>query len=393
MEPTKPLRILVIVNLPWDPRLGANRVWLELGEQWRAMGHVVERFTLSEAFPDAPKSSAHQALRQMLFPRKAAAFLRRNADRFDVVDALIGTLPFSKMRLGFRGLVVARSVGLYRLYERFRKVAEQRWPQPRGSFAGRLLYGFMRRRSWQYSERSVRHADLLNVPNQAEQECLRADVNPQLPVLVQPYGLDVQRARALRDAAASIAQRLQEKQICFVGMWSPRKGAHDWGKIIAGVRAEFPEARLKFLGTMADEAKVRADLGSDSAANCQFIRDYQPEDLPALLADCTVGAFPSYVEGFGLAVIEQLAAGVPVVAYDTAGPADILQTNFPELLVASGDVEDFSTSLRRVLRMNADQYGQLGARSLATAARFSWPEIARDTIAAYRKRLAELSAR
>ena len=32
----KSLRILVIVNLPWDSRLGATRVWMELAEQWRA---------------------------------------------------------------------------------------------------------------------------------------------------------------------------------------------------------------------------------------------------------------------------------------------------------------------------------------------------------------------
>ena len=43
----KPLRILVIVNLPWDARLGAIRVWVELAEQWRAAGHVVEKFSLS----------------------------------------------------------------------------------------------------------------------------------------------------------------------------------------------------------------------------------------------------------------------------------------------------------------------------------------------------------
>ena len=38
---------------------------------------------------------------------------------------------------------------------------------------------------------------------------------------------------------------------------------------------------------------------------------YQPDALPQLLSDCTVAAFPSYVEGFGLAVVEQLAAGIP----------------------------------------------------------------------------------
>jgi hypothetical protein len=73
----KPLRILVAVNLPWDPRLGAVRVYLELAEQWRASGNVVEKYSLSDAFPDTPSPSAKLTLRQVLFPFKAAAFLRK----------------------------------------------------------------------------------------------------------------------------------------------------------------------------------------------------------------------------------------------------------------------------------------------------------------------------
>ena len=43
--PEKPLRILAIVNLPWDSRLGAARVWMELADQWRADGHTVEKYS------------------------------------------------------------------------------------------------------------------------------------------------------------------------------------------------------------------------------------------------------------------------------------------------------------------------------------------------------------
>src|SRR5438045_7481646 len=54
----KSLRILGIVNLPWDPRLGAARVWLELSEQWKKSGHKVDKFCLSDAFPKPTRSRA-----------------------------------------------------------------------------------------------------------------------------------------------------------------------------------------------------------------------------------------------------------------------------------------------------------------------------------------------
>ena len=69
----KPLRILVVVNLPWDERLGAIRVWLELADEWRKSGNVVQVYSLSDAFRDAHAGGARLAIRQAIFTHKAAA--------------------------------------------------------------------------------------------------------------------------------------------------------------------------------------------------------------------------------------------------------------------------------------------------------------------------------
>ena len=106
-----------------------------------------------------------------------------------------------------------------------------------------------------------------------------------------------------------------------------------------------------------------------------------------MLSDCTAGAFPSYVEGFGLAVLEQLAAGVPTVAYDTAGPRDLLAKRLPDLLVPSGDIDRFASAICDILLLSPDAFAQLSRKGVATAAEFSWPEIARQTLDAYRELL------
>ena len=382
----KPLRILAIVNLAWDPRLGAPRVWMELAEQWRAAGHTVEKFSLSDAFPGVRATRVTFALRQWIFLRKAAAHIRKNAHRFDVIDALIGTVPDSKDSLGFKGLLVARSVGLYLLYDRFERALEERSSRRRkGKLLGRLFYGFTRRRILSASERAVRNADLLNVPNEKEAECLRGKFGTERRIIVQPYGLTDARRNALRAAAARVEVRLAQQRVCFIGMWSPRKGAFDWPQIIQRVRAEIPGAQFRFLGTMLDAETIRHDLGADVASEIELISEFQPDELPELLSDCTVGAFPSYVEGFGLAVIEQLAAGLPVVAYDTAGPRDILLRAFPDALVSSGAAAEFAATLCRLMRLNADEYRERSQRSIGVASGYFWPQIARETAQAYRE--------
>jgi glycosyltransferase involved in cell wall biosynthesis len=389
----KPLRILAVVNLPWDPRLGAARVWIELADEWTRTGHSVEKFCLTDAFPTATSSPALAAFRTLLFPFRAARFVRANADRFNVIDALTGTLPFSKTSLRFCGLLVARSVGLYHLYDKFEADAAKRWPPAsRGKLLGRLFYSFFYWRAHSASNASIAHCDLLNLPNSDELVCVRDEINSTKPAIVQPYGLTLPRRQALFDAAASAETRWPKKKIAFVGMWSVRKGSKDWGQIIRRIRASVPEACFLFLGTMIDNEKVWDDLGLGSREIVGLVPQFQPDELPQLLSDCTIAAFPSYVEGFGLAVVEQLAARLPTIAYDAPGPRDILRARLPELLVAAGDVARFSDAIIEILQGSFERYQELSDRSAKTALEFSWPVIARDTAAEYRTRLGDLAS-
>src|SRR5438128_3734622 len=199
----KSLRILGIVNLPWDPRLGAARVWLELSEQWKKAGHKIDKFCLSDAFPKPTRSRALSAWRQAIFPYRAARYVRRHLRKFDVIDCLIGTLPFSKKSLRFDGLLVGRSIGLYLAYEEFMKFSRQRWPdQPRGKFLGRLFYTFT---SWllrRSADRALAHCDLFNVPNEEEKQRLEKSITTA-PTIVLPYGLNETERAALGAAAQS----------------------------------------------------------------------------------------------------------------------------------------------------------------------------------------------
>src|ERR1051325_6477148 len=228
-----PLRILAVVNLPWNPRLGAARVWIELAEEWRRAGHTVEKFCLTDAFPRPTSSRGLSALRQAWFSRRGAAYLRRHRHRFDIIDCLIGTLPVPKSSLCFEGLLVARSIGSYRLYDRFHYFSRKRWPdQPKGRFLGRLFYKWQGWYLNRLSEEGIRVCDLLNLSNESEQQSLEENVARCKSVIIQPYGLSELQRRALEEAAQSPNRRLERKEVYFIGMWSLRKGARDWPELI-----------------------------------------------------------------------------------------------------------------------------------------------------------------
>ena len=387
----KPLRILGIVNLPWDPRLGASRVWFELATQWKNLGHQFEKFSLSDAFPKPTSSRALSAWRQAIFPYRAARFVREHGDSFDVIDCLIGALPFSKQSLRFTGLLVARSIGLYLDYAKFIRFSRERWPdQPRGKFVGRLFYTFT---SWllqRNGDRALCHCDLFNVPNDEEKQTIHRRA-PRTRTIVLSYGLnDVERA-ALGAAAKSSRERLARKEICFLGMWSVRKGSRDWPEIVRAILSVVPDARFAFLGTMTGEETVLRDLELTSPNTIRSVFSYEPQELPNLIAGCAVGLFPSYIEGFGISVIEQLAAGVPTIAYDVPGPHHIFEKHH-EFLVPSGDAKAIAARAIEILRMNEVEYEALSAKCRGIAARFRWEQIAADTIREYEAALAQMQS-
>jgi glycosyltransferase involved in cell wall biosynthesis len=385
----KPLRVLGIVNLPWDPRLGAARVWFELSEQWTKAGHKIDKFCLSDAFPKPTRSRALSAWRQAVFPYRAARYVRRNAGKFDVIDCLIGTLPFSKKTLRFDGLLVGRSIGLYLAYDEFMRFSRRRWPdQPRGKFLGRLFYTFT---SWllrRSAGRALAHCDLFNVPNEDEKQSLEKCSTARTIVL--PYGLNEAERAALAAGAQSAPERLARKEICFLGMWSLRKGSRDWPEIIRAILNSVPSARLAFLGTMTDEQTVLRDLGLSLRESIRCLTSYDPKELPQLIGGSVVGLFPSYVEGFGIAVLEQLASGIPTIAYDVPGPRHILAAARREFLVQAGDVKAMTDRASEILRLNEDDYSALSAKCQQIARQFRWEQIASDTIRAYAAALEKL---
>ena len=378
----KPLRILGIVNLPWDPRLGAARVWFELSEQWKKVGYKIDKFCLSDAFPKPTRSRALSAWRQAVFPWRAARFVRRNAEKYDVIDCLIGTLPFSKKSLRFQGLLVGRSIGLYLSYDEFIKFSRQRWPdQPRGKFLGRVFYTFT---SWllgRSADRALAHCDLFNVPNENEKQ--RLEKLTTAPTIVLPYGLNEPERAALGAAAQSAPQRLGPKEICFLGMWGVRKGSCDWPEIVRAILNSVPDARFAFLGTMTDEQTVRHDLDFASIESIRCLTSYDPKELPQLISRSAVGLFPSYIEGFGLSVLEQLASGIPTIAYDVPGPRHIFKNNGAQFLVPVGNTKAMINRALEILRMNESDYSALSAKCRQIAAQFRWEQIAADTTREY----------
>lgn len=242
--------------------------------------------------------------------------------------------------------------------------------------------------------RALRHCDTLNVSNQREALLAKALGLSETRIVCLPFGLERERRAALR----AVAERPRsEPHFVFLGTYDSRKGGPVLPLIWERLGRAFPGARLSLLGVKAAHESAKAvvkrvravfpdSLGERVTIRPVFVND----ELPRLLGECGVGLFPSRHEGFPFAVLEQLTAGVPVVAYDAPGACDLLPS---EWRVAPGDVVALADRASDLMRR------RLAGEPLATAAirqadRFQIEGIAVATLVEYQEqRAAKITAR
>jgi glycosyltransferase involved in cell wall biosynthesis len=103
-------------------------------------------------------------------------------------------------------------------------------------------------------------------------------------------------------------------------------------------------------------------------------------DLPALLSGALAFVFPSLYEGFGLPVLEAMAAGAPVVAARAGSIPEV--AGDAALLVDARAPHELASAIEAVLTDGALRE-RLVARGRARATLFEWNAVARQTLAVY----------
>ncbi len=108
---------------------------------------------------------------------------------------------------------------------------------------------------------------------------------------------------------------------------------------------------------------------------------YMPqEDLPLMMNAALAFVFPSLYEGFGLPALEAMSCGTPLITSNLSSLPEIVGD--AALLVEPRDEKQIAEAMWRVFE-DAGLRQRLKLAGMERAARFSWPEAARQTMAVY----------
>jgi N-acetyl-alpha-D-glucosaminyl L-malate synthase BshA len=178
----------------------------------------------------------------------------------------------------------------------------------------------------------------------------KLDVPRTVAIEVIPNFVDTDRfAPAPRERPAGAPFTL-----VHVSNFRPLKRVEDVIRIFREARRRLPgiPLRLRLAGDGPDRARVEALVGElNLGAEVEFLGEQV--DLPAVLRDSDVFLLPSETESFGLAALEAMACGVPVVASRVAGIPEVVTDGETGLLAPVGDVAAMAAGVARLARDRA----------------------------------------
>ena len=124
---------------------------------------------------------------------------------------------------------------------------------------------------------------------------------------------------------------------------------------------------------------------------CYFTGFMSDADLDKFqtIADCAV--FPSLYEPFGIVALESFAARVPVVVSNTGGLPEVVQHDYTGIVTRANDSDSLTQGILEVLTNPAHSQYLVNNAYKTIAERFSWDDLAKQTVTVYRQVVYERS--
>jgi 1,4-alpha-glucan branching enzyme len=176
--------------------------------------------------------------------------------------------------------------------------------------------------------------------------------------------------------------------ILYVGRLVAEKGVQHLLAAFARLCGMFRDLKLCIAGTGPHQKELyQLAIHLKIADRIEFKGFVSEKTRNQLFSECQVAVFPSLYEPFGIAVLEAMTAGVPVIAAHTGGMTETVRHEETGLFFAPGDVADLANCLTRILQ-NPEWAKEMGRRAQKIVEQdYTWNIAAQQTIRVYEKAL------
>lgn len=214
---------------------------------------------------------------------------------------------------------------------------------------------------------------ILSVSNMTKQDLVRKYGIEERVIEVIGNGVDL-ATFAVRREMRRVANR-----ILLVSRLEPRKNIDEAIISLSKFRSDQYEAKIA--GEGSQRARLER-LARDLGVRVMFLGQVSLPELRRLYAEADIFISTSRSEGFGLSVLESMAAGCAVIASGIPTHRDMIKDGFNGLLY--DDVSELESKMSSLLS-TPDRVFELGTRAQETASGYSWEKVAERVLTAYNR--------
>lgn len=203
------------------------------------------------------------------------------------------------------------------------------------------------------------------------------EFKPTLPNLtVIPNGVDFRRFRLRQLSQAP-------RKAIYIGYLVPHKGVHVLLKALAKVQESGISLDLSIVGDGSyRQALELLSRQLNISSRVSFLGEKSAAEVAELISKHDFMIHPSFIESFGIVMVEALAAGLPVLGTFNGGAEDIVSSEVGTL-VKVNDVDDLVSGITSILS-RWKEFDPEAIRSYALS-RFSMENVAKRTIEVYKE--------
>jgi len=177
------------------------------------------------------------------------------------------------------------------------------------------------------------------------------------PICVIPNGIDISQYQGKDDDMPSYNQRLEPIAV-FVGRLVFYKNVETVIKAYKNVIRVIPNAKLIIIGVGPHKDNLIKDA-EEIHDNIKFTGRISHDEKVKIIKKSCFMVFPSYIEGFGIAIIEGFACGKPVLVSDVRPSKDIVRDGYTGFVLPTFDVVAWTDKIIELFK-NQDMLAEMG---------------------------------
>jgi glycosyltransferase involved in cell wall biosynthesis len=147
-------------------------------------------------------------------------------------------------------------------------------------------------------------------------------------------------------------------RIGFVGRLHPAKNPLSLVQALTLVQDNIP-IELRIVGEGHERDAIEEFIRSNNLEQKVSLTGFRPEP-DAFIGDCHLYVQPSHTEGFGIALVEAMGCGLPVIATTRGGMGEIVENGVTGWLIPSGSPREIADAIQHAMQLEPSKLAEIG---------------------------------